>query len=419
VWRTIAWTSGARAYGLAVGMLLLLLSARWLGPEGRGEVATVTSWMQLVVALGSLSLGQVALRVAARERGRAWLGPVLGTLLAGGMAVTLLGWAITATSGALGWNTALQGVPVPALLVGALLIPLLLWEQYGSALLMATQQLSLYNRALVGGRTLALVLAAVLVPLVGMGATGMLVATVCGQAVVAAVGLRTLWRVAEARVRPSWGTARELVSGGARLHLNAIGLTWVTAANVLLINRQLGGVQTGLYTTASDLSAVLLVVAQAAAAVLYSDASARGADASWESTRTMLGPLTLGAGLVAGAASLLGPPLIPIVLGARFAAAAGVFSILVWTIVPQTVTAVLAPQWVARGHFGVASALTLSAGVLNLTLTRLLLPVHGIRGAAWSLIAAYGALMLANLVFVARLEARRSSNAASLQERQA
>src|SRR4051812_8342495 len=53
-------TSLARIYGLVLGLVLLFLTARILGPEGRGAVVIATTWVGLFAGVSGLSLGHVA-----------------------------------------------------------------------------------------------------------------------------------------------------------------------------------------------------------------------------------------------------------------------------------------------------------------------------------------------------------------------
>ena len=44
IWRKIIGTSSARVYSLLVGLASLAVTARILGPDGRGLVAGVMAW---------------------------------------------------------------------------------------------------------------------------------------------------------------------------------------------------------------------------------------------------------------------------------------------------------------------------------------------------------------------------------------
>src|SRR4051794_41803717 len=89
LWKSIGFTSGARIYSLAAGAIGLVITARALGPSGRGAVATATTWALLFATVGYLSLGQVALHRGAGKPPASWL----GRALAGGVVVDRAGAA--------------------------------------------------------------------------------------------------------------------------------------------------------------------------------------------------------------------------------------------------------------------------------------------------------------------------------------
>src|SRR4051794_31934817 len=94
LWRSIGLTSGARIYSVLAGALSLVLTARTLGPDGRGAVAAAITWALLFASCGHLSLGQVANHRATGKPVDEWLRPVLTALIVMTALVTLTGWTI-------------------------------------------------------------------------------------------------------------------------------------------------------------------------------------------------------------------------------------------------------------------------------------------------------------------------------------
>src|SRR5262245_65453026 len=92
VYARIARSSGAVAYTILAGTVILVITARWLGPEGRGEIAGVMTWVGLFSTLGYFSLGHVAIHRATTLRGSPWLGPTFGSLVLLTGVVTCAGW---------------------------------------------------------------------------------------------------------------------------------------------------------------------------------------------------------------------------------------------------------------------------------------------------------------------------------------
>jgi antigen flippase len=381
-WMRIVHASGARVYSLAASMAVLVLTARVLGPQGRGVVAAATSWATLFSTFGYLSLGQVAIHRASTRPGRAWLAPTLGSLLAITAVVSLAGWALVAVAYVATGGSAFAGLSGPVLALAFAALPLLVWEQYGSSLLMALDRLDIYNRAQVVGRTLGLLL------LVGLLASGWrvfaaLAATLLGQAVVAGWGVRHLLSAAGERVRPDRGTVGELLRGGMRLHLNAVGAFVVASADVLMINQYLGTRATGYYQLAMQLNLIVMLVPQAAGMVLYGRVAELGPDVAWRQQRRVLALLVGATAAFAVVAAAAAPFAIPLVAGRGFAPSVAVFQVLVLSLVGTSLSTLMAPQWIGRGLFWQASAITVAAGAANLASNALVIPRYGILGAAW------------------------------------
>lgn len=399
LWRKIVLTGGARAYGLLAGMLTLVVTARALGPEGRGEVAAAVTWAALFSTIGYLSLGQVALHSAGRGRDASWLPRHLGSLGLVTLVVSVTGWGVAAVTYAVTGGELYGGLSVGVLALGMVALPLLVWEQYGSSLLMAVDRLPVYNLAQVIGRTVGVALAVVLVIGLGWGVGGALLAILIAQAVVAAAGVRVLWGLAGRRVVTDRATTRSLLVGGVKLHLNAVGTFLFTSVSVLIVQYYRGAEETGYFQLAVQLVAVLLVVPQAAAMVLYSEVARDGVDRAWPATLRVLLRLTLAMVGLAAAAALVAPWVVPFVVGDDFRPAVPVFQLLLLALVGQTFSAVLAPQWIGRGLFWQVSAASLVTGVLTVAACLYLVPRHGMIGAAWATVAVYALSVLGNGAF--------------------
>src|SRR5437762_13794315 len=77
-------------------MIITIITARFLGPQGRGVIAAATSWVALFVTFGHLSLQHVIVYLlgpADRERN---LPRVAGSVLFITAMTAILGWAVAA-----------------------------------------------------------------------------------------------------------------------------------------------------------------------------------------------------------------------------------------------------------------------------------------------------------------------------------
>jgi O-antigen/teichoic acid export membrane protein len=409
LWRSIGFTTGARVYSLVAGLVGLVITARVLGPSGRGLIATATTWALLFSTFGCLSLGQVAIHRATGKDPSEWLGSVLTVLLVMTGAVTLVGWIVATVIYLATDGEAYGRVPVYALVLGFATLPFLVWEQYGSSLLMALGRISVYNRAEIVGRSVGVALVVVLVALAGAGVAGALVALIVAQAMVAAAGLRYLIRRAGTALALSRAALREMLVGGAKLHLNAVGTFLFTGAAILIVQSIRGPAETGAFQVVAQLMNVALIVPQAAAMVLYGEVARLGPDSAWLANRRVLLrllPVIVAAALIG---SLLAPTLLPLVLGDDFSSAVPIFQLLAFALVGQATSAIMAPQWIGRGLFWQASAITVALGIANVIACFPLVYAYGMKGAAYSLFGVSAASVIVNGTFALWVNRRAAS----------
>jgi O-antigen/teichoic acid export membrane protein len=389
LWRSIGFTSAARIYSVLAGAISLVLTARVLGPHGRGTVAAALTWTLLFSTLGYLSLGQVANHRAIGKAPDEWLRPVLGVLIAMAAAVTLAGWAVAAALYALTGGHAFGEMPGYALVLGFAMLPFLVWEQYGSWLLVAVGKISFYNRRQVAGRTLGVLLIVLLVGWAGAGVAGALVALLIAEAVVGAAGWTYLRRLAGGRLTLDRALLRSMVGDGLKLHFNAVGSILFAEAAILIVQSVRGPAETGPFQVAVQLLTVAFLIPQAASMVLYGEITRVGPDRAWPANKKVL--LTLGGlmALASVAGYFLAPLVVPLVFGEEFKSAVPVFQILVLGLVGQSASSLMSAQWIGRGLFWQSSLLTLTIGLCNVAACTLLVHEYGMKGAAYSLLGVY------------------------------
>jgi len=384
LFREIAGTSGARIYSTLLSLATLTLTARWLGPHGRGIVVVITTWAGLVAGVTHLSIGQVLVHRAANEAGKDWIGPALGAVAMITAIATVLGWIAVASLYGLFGNRLFEGIPGVAIAIGLAALPFLIWEQYGSALLSIIGRLKIYNLAQIAGRSIALLFLVVTIKLLGWGIYGFLLAFVAGQMIVAGAGITALARHSGQHVRGGLGAVGALVRDGLKLHLNAIGVLLFSGVDILMLQYFRGPAETAIFQLPMQLFLALLLVPQAAQLALQSRVASRGRVEFWGEHRLVLALIIGGMSLVAAVLWLLAPWLVTLIGGEGFAASVPVFRILVLGVPWACFNTLMAIQWIIRGYFYQASLITLATGLTNCLLNLILIPSFGPAGAAWA-----------------------------------
>jgi O-antigen/teichoic acid export membrane protein len=413
LWANIAHTSGAKVYSLVVGVITLSLTARLLGPEGRGQVAVITTWVSMFSTFAYLSLGQVALHRMAGDPEKKRFGHLLGSLLLLAGLVTVAGWLVAAGMYAYNPDGTFKDLPAVALLVGFLALPFMVWEHYGSSLLMGVDRISTYNKYQFFGRTTSVAAIFALVGGLGLGVAGVLAANLLGQVIVALGGIGFLLAFAKQKgvvCKPQKAETRALLAGGAKLHLNAIGTFLFTSANVLILNNYHGAEQTGYFQLATQLLGVLMIIPSSASMVIYSKVTSLGPNGAWPDNKRLLWQITLGMVALSAIAAVLAPWGITLLAGEKFRPAVEPFQWMLPGLIGMTFSVVMAPQWIGRGYFWQAAGLTFLVGGINLACNFWLIPLYGMQGAVYSFLGTYMFSVIGNGVMVWHCESMASRN---------
>ncbi|UCG17831.1 MAG: oligosaccharide flippase family protein [Phycisphaerales bacterium] len=385
LWSKIFETSAARVYAALAMLAVTVVTARILGPDGRGVLVAVISWMTLFASVASLSLGEVSQYWIQLNRKRNWLPPLLGSmllclaglsLLAAAVAIALYWWS----DGAL-----MRNIPASFFAIGMLLIPFIIWEQYARYLLLGVGKITLYNIAQVLGGTVGIVAVVGFLAILKQGVSGALFAHMSGVAVFAVIALVSLLRVTSFRIEIDMAGIRRLLGDAMKLHLNTIGVLLMAHANILMLNHYSSTEEVGWYQFSMQLVMAMLIVPQAGAMILYSRVAENGPDRTWPEQKRLIGQIFAVMMVFSVAAYLLAPELVVLLGGAEFEPSVVVFRQLIPVLFGMSFALLMGPQWIGRGVFLLTSIVTVVTGIVNVCLNLFLIPAHGMMGAVWSM----------------------------------
>jgi O-antigen/teichoic acid export membrane protein len=397
IWLKIAHTSGAKIYGLLLGIVSIVITARWLGPEGRGELAALTTWATTLATICHLSLGQVAIHRAGQSEGEGWLQSVVPILVSATVLLTFLGWTLAAIAY---WKTegaAFGNLSGALIILTFSILPLLIWEQYASSLLQAIDQISISNRYHVAGRTVSFGSMLLAVPMLNLGVLGVILSNIIGQIIFSLGGIFLLvGKVARFEINITHANWL-FIKDGFALHLNTIGTYAFTSANILILNFYRGADEVGYYQIAVQIIGMMLVIPQSASNVLYGKVAGDGATKAWGVQRMVLFKVCVAMSLLSGVLAVTAPYFIEVFLGVNFLPVVGVLRIQLIMLVGMAFCTVMSAQWIGRGYFKRVSLIAVSVGGVGIAANFWLIPLYGMYGAAWASLGAYGVAILVNI----------------------
>ena len=337
------------AVGQVLGYALSVLGARLLGPETFSELGTLLGLLVIgaVVPLGMQTVA--ARRVAAGDSGSS-PDELQRLSLLSGTAVTLVALLLVPVAAA-----ALDLEVVPTAMVAVVLLPLTL----AGAALGLTQGRQRFPR--LAGQYAVLAVARVGLAVVVLVATRSVTATMVAQVVGALVGWLAVHRGAGLRWSLGSPPPRDAVSEMAHITHALLAMFVFTNADLLLARATLTPAQAGTYAAGAIVLKIAFWLPQAVAVVVFPRLVGGGTRA-----------LALGVGVVVGlgllvtaGVAVLGPWLLPIVLGPSYAglsddaalfALAGTAEAVVYLLLFSRIAA--QDRWAAAAVWGAVVALT-------------------------------------------------------------
>lgn len=336
---------GALLLGTAVAVAL----ARWLGPSARGVFAIVTLTPTILVAIANLGLGSSAVYFVSRDPAR------FGTALANATLLTAVASAVIALTAVVARSLIAQAVPAladPWLLAAVLAsVPVLLLYTFVHPLLQAMRSFAWSSALLVVGYGLYLAALFVFVVALGLGLGGAVAGWLIAHALLLVVGLYALRRTGSVR-RPDLGLLGIELAYGVPSWGGSLGMTVTTRAPLFLAGILLPPDEVGRFAVAITLAELLWYPAESVGVglgPLTARASRNGATVPTAVvTRSVLAVTAVGGSVMVVAAG----PLLTVLFGHEFAAAADFLRVLVPGVVALSVSKVLMSDLIGRGRPG-------------------------------------------------------------------
>ncbi len=397
--QNVGATVSAQLVGLILSITNAAIIARWLGPEGKGmlALALLVPGMLGLFLSGGIGVANVYFAgsrrldvptLTANSVGFAVIAVILGIGVVGGLVAT--GWL----------EAVVPGVPIWLVLIAMLGLPAGLLGGYFSTILQGLQHIVTVN--LVNLAKVALTLALTLLLVIGLQLSliGALVASL-GAGAVAAMVTGALLRREGATFTPLWDLSvmRPTFSFGLRGHIGNVLQFFNYRLDVFIVNYFLGPASVGIYIVSVMVTELLWYLPNAVGFVIFPKAAATRPEALNAFTprvfRITLGLTALGAlGL-----AVIGKPLIQVIFSSAFISAYVPMLVLLPGVILLGGAKVLTNEIAGRGYPHYNSVNSGLALVLTVVLDLILIPRHGIVGAAVASSVAYAVIFFTAIGF--------------------
>jgi O-antigen/teichoic acid export membrane protein len=395
---------------LALSVASSAVLARWLGPAGKGVLALALLIPGMLALFLNCGVGVANVYFAGSRRLE------LSALAGNSLAFAGLGTAFGAAIFALLVLTGCMGRAVPGvhpylMVVAMSSLPFVLLGDYYAALLQGLQHIVVVNVVKLGRGAAALALTLLCVVVLGWGAYGAALGALAA-AVAGTAWMAVLLHRRDSNLWPRWQgpVVRSTLSFGLRGHVGNVLQFFNYRADMFIVNYFLGPAGVGIYSVSVAIAELLWQLPNAVGFVIFPRAAAaRPAVMNAFTPRVLRITLGLTAAGAVGLA-LIGRPVIEALYSGSFAAAYSPMVALLPGVVLLGGAKVLTNDIAGRGYPHLNSANAAIALALTLTLDLLLIPRHGVLGAAVASSIAYGTIFLTAIGFYAYVSRRAGAS---------
>jgi len=407
--REVAGVFSARALFSLLGMLSGIILARWLGPHDRGILAMVLLLPATAVSFAKLGIspanvffinrhGVSSTRAASNSAG---IAAITGAIIL--LAVWILREPIMTR-----W---LPGLPPWALAIAALRIPLRILDNYLYGVLQAEGLFSIYNTRLVRGETIRFLLIVGALVFLGFGLFAAVVIYTLMTFINVGWLIYTVRRQIPFTVRIDRKLTASQLRFGIKSYLQILAQHLLLRISMFMVASFLGAVQLAFYSIAVRLTELIIEIPQAVGLVLYPRLASLPEERMHRVTaqacrRTLMMTTLAALGLVP-----VGRFLIHLWYGAPYAPAGEPLPWLAVGVLAMSVFVILTRDFTSRDRQQVNIAVGLIALTINIGLNVVLIPLHGIVGAAVSTAVSYTTASAVLMAVFLRTSGMRASEA--------
>jgi len=379
-------TFGARIGGILIALANHSMLAWFLGPAGVGSYAACTLFTTMLLIICVLGCDVAAVYLVASKR-VSLSGGISSMLVHGGLGCLL----------AMGVGLVLMQFPLTFLdkaspsefHLALLAIPLSFFASTLMLLLGALREFSLMAVLSLATTLIQLGWVALFVVVVGWGVWGALLALLISNAITI-VWLTVLYRrrFQAELVQPTAASLKEMLSFGVRYYFGKISNQVNAHIGAIILAFFATRGELGLFTVATVMASKIQMIPDTLSTILMPrvavDAGGRSALVA-QSARVV----TVVCGALLGVLAIFATPIVRILFSPDFLEAVPLYRIVCLGIFVRVATKLFVPYLLGTDRPGIASWAVAIGMATNIVALYLLMPVMGLRGAAWAMTLGY------------------------------
>jgi O-antigen/teichoic acid export membrane protein len=394
--RQVSVTFITRTAIVVISFALNIVTARCLGPAGRGILAVLMTIVALASQFGNLGLHASNTYYAAKDKEK--LPNIIGNTIwigfLGGIIISLVTWLIFSFK-----QDLIKGVPGSFLLIAIFSIPFSLLFLLGQNILLGIQEIKTFNVLEFSKSLIIFVFTAILLIIYKLGVEGVLIPYTVFSIIFCFILLKKLLILSKKLLFFDFFLFQQSLIYGFKAYWSAFFSFLALKFNMLMVNYFLGTQQTGIYSISVQVGDFIYLLPTIIGVILFSRVSGMK-EGSWQFTKKII-LMTSGIMLLAVLiTTILAKPLIILLYGNDFQ---GAVSPLLWLlpgIFFLSINTIFMNFFAGRGNPMIVVISPLLAFTANFVLNICLIPSFGINGSSFTSSLTYLIMLVASFVYL-------------------
>lgn len=383
--KKVGLTVFVKFFQLGIGMLMLMLSAKIFGPDGRGIIAGANAMAMTFATFGGISIGRVVVFHIAKSKKTAkeFLSDCCFSILSfcGLISICIYGiamlmWFLLPSF----WGQ----LPGNFLLLAFINVPILLWSAYSNNIFASLDLLFQKN-------VITFVVISIYAILSYLGILYFKITLVSfflimntSIALIGIAEIAYLKKVLHFKFAIDFPLLWMLFKDGVKMHMDTIAGAMMSSINLIVINYFLLPFDVGVYQLAQALAEYILVIPMMFGLQFNNEISNFGPDRALQQHQKYYIWVSICMAGLCVITYYIAPFLVIFVSSEKFHASIEILRLLLFSVVFNSFCFLFQPQWAGRGYFKLMSVMTILLGLVGAGSSYLLVAKLGLRGAAIS-----------------------------------
>jgi len=385
---------------IIIKLTIGVLTARVLGPEGKGIFVLALQMPGILATLSNLSIGEALIYNIGQ--GKIPRNKILGNIIFFTVAVSAIIFISYFYLLPYLSKTLLRNIDLDILRISFLLIPLIILDYLSLSTFKGFKKFKLYNVLSILSRGIFLCAIFTALIILGTGVKGAVSAYVLVFFVSILAFIGILFILCEKRISFSWKGLRSLVIYGFAVHIAVVLSELEYRFDVFILNYFLTPAHVGIYSVGVTVAHLLWYISNSVNTVLFPEISSVSQSEAAEFLPGICRNVLFLCGLAGLFIVTTGYFLIELLYGTKFILAYSVFLILLPGLMMDAIFRTLSSYFKGTGRPFLVSRVIAVTLCLNLSLNFILIPILGIYGAAISAAISYSLNGIILLIYFRR-----------------